>query len=218
MRVRSPSQQAIPFRTHGGKRAGAGRPKDRERGLVTHARRRDVGATTPVHVTLRVRPDVWNLRSRRSFRAVKKALVAAQSMEDARIVHYSVQGNHIHLVVEADHRRALSRRVQGFEIRIARAMNKVMRRRGPVFADRYHARVLSTPLEVRRVLRYVLMNREHHVGARAAAFDPYSSAAWFDGWRAPPALPISSRAGPPLVRPPSCWLLTRGWKRHGLIG
>jgi hypothetical protein len=147
---------------------------------------------------------------------VGRRTVAARKVDDARIVHYSVQGNHVHLVMEADDRRALGRRVQGLEIRIARAMNRVMgRKRGGVFADRYHARALRTPLEVRRVLEYVLKNRRHHVGPRAAAIDPYSSADRFDGWRAPNRL--SPRHGPPLVRRARSWLLRTGWRRHGLL-
>jgi REP element-mobilizing transposase RayT len=216
MRLRRPVQQDIPFRTHGGKRAGAGRPKDMARSLVSHARRPEVAGTTPVHVTLRVRPEVLNLRSGRSFRLIEKALVALRAARDARVVHYSVQGNHVHLVMEADDRRALGRRVQGLEIRIARAMNRLMgRKRGTVFADRYHARALRTPLEVKRALEYVLKNRRHHVGARAAAIDAYSSADCFDGWRG--LVPTIDRARTLLVRRPRSWLLRVGWRRHGLL-
>jgi REP element-mobilizing transposase RayT len=216
MRSRRPIQQVFTFRTHGGARPGAGRKKDLTRGLLPHGERPIVTEQTPVHVTLRVRPEVYNLRSRRSFRAIERALLAAREWDDARVVHYSVQGNHVHLVAEASNRRVLARRVQGLEVRIARGMNKVMNRRGPVFADRYHSRPLSTPLEVRRVIEYVLKNRRHHFGDRGARLDPRSSAAWFDGWRTPPA----RREGEdvqPLVRPPKSWLLRIGWRRHGLL-
>jgi REP element-mobilizing transposase RayT len=206
-------QQELEYRTHGGKRAGAGRPKDATRNLLPHARRPVVTSETPVHVTLRVRPDVWNLRSKRAFRVLSKALEAARAWKSARVVHYSVQGNHVHLVAEASDRKVLSRRIQGLEVRIARAMNKLMDRRGAVFADRYHARALGTPLEVRRVIEYVLKNRRHHLGPRAAAFDPYSSAAWFDGWTSAPT--TDDRES--LVREPRSWLLRVGWRRHGLL-
>ncbi|MEO7092940.1 MAG: transposase [Polyangiales bacterium] len=173
-----------------------------------------VNGETPIHVTLRVKPDVLNLRSKRSFRIIARALESAREWASARVVHYSVQGNHVHLVAEASDRKVLARRIQGLEVRIARALNKLMNRRGAVFADRYHARPLSTPLEVRRVIEYVLKNRRHHFGATTSAFDPYSSAAWFDGWRSPPRPRV---AGPPLVCEPRSWLLRVGWRRHGLI-
>jgi hypothetical protein len=214
MRSRRPVQQVLAFRTHGGARPGAGRKKDPARRLLPHTKRPVVTEATPVHVTLRVRPEVYSLRSRRSFRVIERALLAAGRWGDARVVHYSVQGNHVHLVAEAASRRVLARRVQGLEVRIARGMNRVMKRRGPVFADRYHARPLSTPLEVRRAIEYVLKNHRHHFGDHAARFDPCSSAAWFDGWRSPPA----RGDGPqPLVRPPKSWLLRIGWRRHGLL-
>jgi REP element-mobilizing transposase RayT len=214
MRGRRPVQQALEYRTHGGKRAGAGRPKDKVRNLLAHRRRERVTGETPVHVTLRVKPDVLNLRSKRSFRIIAKALEAAREWSSARVVHYSVQGNHIHLVAEASDRRVLARRIQGLEVRIARAMNKLMQRRGAVFADRYHARALGTPLEVRRVIEYVLKNRAHHLPSCSAPFDRYSSARWFDGWRSAQARDATET---PLVREPKSWLLRVGWRRHGLL-
>jgi hypothetical protein len=219
MKARVLAQRTAP-RSHGGRRAGAGRKKDATRNLVTHAKRPPISARTPLHVTLRVCREVWNLRSQRAFPAIARALVAATHHEgEARVVHYSVQGNHIHLVAEAANRRVLSRRIQGLEIRIARALNKVMgRQRGRVFADRYHARALTSPRQVRNVLAYVLKNRHHHVGPRAAPIDRYSSGASFDGWRAPLVrIASSSRDGPRLVSPGRSWLLTKGWRRHGLI-
>ena len=142
------------------------------------------------------------------------ARCTSRGVASARVVHYSVQGNHVHLVAEASDRKVLAKRIQGLEVRIARAMNELMHRSGAVFADRYHARPLRTPLEVRRVIHYVLKNRQHHFPGRAARFDPYSSAAWFDGWTSPPARPIDDEA---LVRPPRSWLLRIGWRRHGLL-
>jgi len=212
------AQPELPFRTWGGSRPGAGRRKDLRRRLASHTARPPLSPHHPVHVTLRVRREVWNLRSRRSFRFVEAALRAAKGADDARFVHYSVQGNHIHLIVEASDRVRLWRRVQGFEIRVARGLNRMMGRKGAVFSDRYHARVLKTPLEVKRALAYVLSNRARHV-PKATGIDPYSSGPWFVGWRHPPrevpVVPCLER-GPP-VRAPGTWLLRAGWKRRGLI-
>jgi REP element-mobilizing transposase RayT len=211
MRRRRSKQADLPF--HGGRRPGAGRPKDKRRNLVTHAQRPEVTESTPVHVTLRVRPDVWNLRSQRSFFAIEKALLAAREAPDVRVVHYSVQGNHVHLVVEAKDRVALARRIKGFEIRIARAINHAMKRRGSVFADRYHTRVITSLRDMRNVLAYVLKNRRHHVGPKAAPIDPYSSGDRFDGWDEKVS-PITRAI---LVDAPGSWLLRTGWRRYGPI-
>jgi putative transposase len=205
-----------PKPTWGGARAGAGRKRSNN-GRVSHAPRPALSKHRPVHVTLRMRDEVYGLRSRRSFRAVEKSLRALNEASDIRVVHYSVQGDHVHLIVEASDRVCLSRRIQGFEVRLAFALNRMMKRpRGRVFADRYHAHVLKTPAEAHHAIGYVLRNAAKHFGTRTTFADPYSSASAFTGWSAPIRVawsPVSP--GPPLVREPSSWLLRVGWKTHG---
>jgi hypothetical protein len=125
----------------------------------------------------------------------------------------------VHLLVEADHKVALSRGASGLAIRLARRVNGVLGRRGRVWGDRYHARPLATPREVRHALVYVLMNWRKHVrGARG--LDPCASAFWFDGWRghafSPMAPPLGRQDAPP-VAPARTWLGSIGWRRHGLV-
>ena len=174
----------------GGRRKGAGRKPKGERALVTHGTRPALAARFPVHVTIRVLPHVWNLRSRRGFRALSAALSAGGDRPGMRICEFSIQGNHVHFVIEAGDARALSRGMQGLSIRIAKGLNKMMQTQGKVLADRFHARILRTPTEVARVLAYVRGNRELHrarwveerrvvpptAAARSAEPDPYSSA------------------------------------------
>lgn len=137
---------------------------------------------------------VYNLRSRRCFSAVGRALAAAAERFGVRIVQFSVQGNHMHLVVEAATNEALSQAMHGLGVRVAKGLNRVMNRRGRVFADRYHARVLRTPTEVRRALAYVSENATHH--GIAPGRDPYAS----------------PRTDVPLPEPQT-WLLRAGWRR-----
>ena len=137
-----------------------------------------------------------------------------------RLVHYSIQADHVHALVEAASRDALSRGMKALGSRLARATNRVFRRRGPVLAARFHLRILRTPREVRNALAYALLNARRHaakLGRTLAAFpaiDPASSGAWFDGWsdRAPRP---PERASPVAVA--RTWLLRIGWRRHGLI-
>jgi REP element-mobilizing transposase RayT len=167
-----------------------------------------------VHVTLRAVEAVGCLRSRRVFPAVRRALAAA-SHADFRIIEFSVQNDHVHFLAEAAHGRALSGGVRGLAIRIARAVNRTLGRRGRVWGDRYHARALTTPRAVRHALIYVLMNFKKHLRPRTGTeLDPCSSAAWFSGWRTPRA---AAGLGPPPVTPARTWLARIGWRRHGLI-
>jgi putative transposase len=167
-------QTAFEFKTHGGKRRGAGRKPKGEKAGIPHTRRAGFGSPQPVHVTLRVLPHVWNLRSRRSWRVIGRALGIAAYRFTTRLCEFSVQGNHIHLVVEAATTAALAQAMQGLGIRVARGLNRMMRKKGRVFADRYHAHVLRTPTEVKRAVHYVRNNFAKHVGARYV--DEYSSA------------------------------------------
>jgi hypothetical protein len=154
-------------------------------------------------------------------RELERSFSASCERNDFRLVHYSIQGNHAHLIVEADDEAALGRGMKALGARLARAVNRVFGRIGPVLADRYHAHVLHTPREVRNALAYVLMNARHHAAragrtlSRAAGLDPASSARWFAGWHRPMALAEpSSRAAPPVAKART-WLLANGWMRGG---
>jgi len=188
---------------------------------VSHLRRPEVKARHPVHVTLRLAMGIPSLRQKALARLVFAAFGAARAQGGARVVHFSVQSNHVHLLVEADGEKELARAMQGLSIRLARRLNGRLGRRGSVFSDRYHSRVLRTPLEVRRALVYVLNNhRRHHTGqGRPSLIDPFSTAAYFDGFTVAPRRPGSGFVPPeePPVAPPRTWLLQTGWRRLGLL-
>ena len=217
----------LPFRQHGGRRQGAGRkPKGQQSG-VSHAPRASLAARFPVHVTLKLRSGLPRLRSKNEYGALRAAFLAGctgcprATSDSFRLCHYAVLNDHLHLIVESLDRRALARGVKGLAIRIARALNKLWRRCGSVFADRYHDHILKTPREVRNALRYVLGNgRKHAAEGREVhvhgAIDTFTSAPWFDGFRER----VTVRSLDTIVRPTAdarSWLLTIGWRRHGLL-
>lgn len=174
-------QRSFEPRAWGGKRRGAGRPPASGRDALPHVTREAFRRPLPVHVTLRFAEHVWNLRSERSYAVIHRALEAARRRPDARVVHFSVQGNHVHLIVEAAGTRALANAVRALSIRLARGLNRMMGRSGPVFEDRYDAHVLRTPAEVRNAVRYVLANFASHARRRGdpvrdGFVDPFSSA------------------------------------------
>jgi REP element-mobilizing transposase RayT len=226
-------RELLPRR--GGKRPGAGRPRGPGRWRNWVRRRPPHAARFPVHVTLRVVEAVGRLRRRRAYHAVRRALETCLPRRDFRVVHVSIQHNHLHLVVEADDKRALSRGLQGLQISAARRLNAaiardrgaVAPRRGVVFPERYHAEVLTSPRQTRNAIAYVLGNwRRHREDARSvrlarAAVDPYSSGLFFDGWYDPVrgrrwfAPPDGYDPLPVLY--PTTWLLEVGWRRHRLI-
>jgi hypothetical protein len=136
-----------------------------------------------------------------------------------RLVHYSVQGDHVHLVVEASSVRDLACGMKSIAARFARAVNRVWGRTGAVLADRCHVHILKTPREVRNAIAYVLLNARRHFAKRTGRppavvrCDPASSGRWFYGWLGG----SSGSTDPPAVATPRTWLLSIGWRRHRLI-
>jgi REP element-mobilizing transposase RayT len=219
-------QLTLEFRTWGGRRRGAGRPKG-TRPPVPHRARPTHNKAHPVHVTLRsvFRP----LRSRFVFPTLRGAIqeVNRRRPDTFRIVHFSVQCDHVHLIVEAHDKTVLARGVRGLSISIARRVNTLVQRRGRMWADRWHGRALATPRSVRNALAYVLNNfRKHNPEARSP-FDMLSSAPDFAhfselrgrtpreayrdrvtrGRRLPASAIVLARS----------WLLRTGWLRSGAL-
>src|SRR4051812_9232114 len=215
-RPRKARQLEFEFRTRGGRRQGAGRKPNGAKAGVPHLRRPELNPRHPLHVTMRLCRGLPSLRQQRLAGPVFEAFRAAKVRFGVRLVQFSLQSNHLHLLVEAPGRQQLSRAMQGLGVRIARRVNDQNRRRGSVFADRYHARVLATPLEVRRALIYVLHNhrRHHHGAGRPAPIDPFSSAPYFDGFF---GLPIAKPRSPPPVAWAQTWLLRAGWLLLGWL-
>ena len=191
---------------------------------MSHDTREAIAPSYPQHVTLRTVDGVMSLRRRWLVRLIRDA-IARSHRADFRVTEFNIESNHLHLVIEADSNAARARGIQGLKVRIARSVNRALGRTGKLFEDRYHARALKTPREVRNALRYVLNNALHHEAAPSMRdgtwIDPCSSAAWFDGWRSP-VVPDTWWKRELLARPspvarPTRWLLRVGWRRHGAL-
>jgi hypothetical protein len=140
--------------------------------------------------------------------AIRKSATA-----DFRIVHFSAQRDHVHLIIEAHDRAALTRGMRSLAIRAALALNRALGRRGRIWGDRYHAREIRKQRDVRNAIAYVLLNRRKHDALAPRGVDPCSSGAWFDGWVTRTRRPDE----PSPVVLPRTWLASIGWRRAGLI-
>lgn len=229
-RERKQHVQQLLFR-HGGKRKRAGRKPRGPRAGSRHQTRPELTGVEALHVVLRVADGVGSLRKPEVYGAIQKASRLAKERGRFRIVQLSIQQTHVHLLVEAADKSKLAAGMQGFQISAARHINTVLgqdgvRRRGRVFADRYHLVVITSPTQARRVLAYVMLTwRKHHEDrvrdARGWQVDPYSSARSFPHWREldqggelTPAVP---KYGALAVSAPQTWLLSAGWRLGGLI-
>jgi len=216
----------------GGKRKGAGRKPKGARAGSPHCARPKVKPSQALHVVLRVVPAVGSLRRRKTYQALRYATIVAAVRERIRIVHISLQRTHVHLLVEAANAKALARGMQGFQISAARNINTMLgedrfrRRRGPVFADRYHLEVITSPTRARHAISYVLGNFRKHGEDRTGLastwlVDPFSSGISFPDWKELEdkdlMWPLRETYDPLVVRRPASWLLREGWKLAGPI-
>ena len=219
-----------PKSRRGGKRRGAGRPPKGARAGSPHKKREAFKPSQPLHIVLRVVGAMGALRRREMYRALRWATIVVAKHEDMRIVHLSIQQNHVHLLVEAQHKQALARGMKAFQISAAKLMNAALgwkvRRRGQVFEDRYHSEVIKTPRQARHALAYVLNNWRKHqqdrgVRARTWLVDPFSSGCSFAGWKqlehATVMWRVPATYDAMAVWLPKTWLLQSGWRRYGLI-
>jgi hypothetical protein len=224
------------------RRGGPGRGQGRKlapgkRRSVSHRSRAAFRRSQPIHASMKVLDGVVSksdgLRKMDIYQAVRRATLTAARRDGMRVVHVSLQSSHIHLLVEADGRSALSRGMQGFAISLAKWINRALwvrggkrgaLRKGKVFADRYNSEVIATPRQARNALAYVLNNWRRHREDRGEyatkLVDKFSSGICFTGWK--------ERAGRGrwqapdgfeelVVWEPRTWLLHVGWRKHGLI-
>ncbi len=196
---------------------------------MPHETRAKVDPRYPLQVTIRAVPGLPSLRSARVFGALRRAIARA-SVDRFRVIHFSIQQDHGHFIVEGDEARRARGGMHGLAIRLALAVNRVLgRRKGKVVGDRYHVRPLRTPRQMRASMVYVLLNFRKHLSA-PAGIDPRSSGPHFSGWRR--GVPLESAdaasaaagaatggpaalATPAATAAPTTWMANIGWRRAG---
>jgi hypothetical protein len=176
---------------------------------MSHVTRPKVDPRFPVQVTIRATPGLPSLRSPRVFGALRRTIARA-SVDRFRVIHFSIQQDHGHFIVEGDEARRARGGVHGLAIRLALAVNRVLGRKGKVVDDRYHARPLTTPRQMRTSMVYVLLNFRKHLRA-PACIDPRSSGQHFSGWQATPVAPDVA----PATVQPGTWMARVGWRLAG---
>lgn len=217
-----------PKSKKGGARRRAGRPPTNDRAGVPHDTRPAIKPSEPIHVVLRVLSIVGVLRNRHIYDALWHATLVAAKWETFRIVHVSIQHDHIHLLVEAANKEALATGMQSFKISAAKQINRTIgrrlrsKRRGKVFSDRYFAETIDNPRQARHALSYVLNNWRKHREDRGTvserwSVDPYSTGVVFGGWKREADVIVWDEHRPFVVWEPRTWLLREGWRRYGLL-
>lgn len=205
-RQRTESQQTFELRTWGGKRKGAGRKPKGKRAGMSHDKREKLPKNCPAHITLRVAPDIWHLRGKRLMQEIRIVLWRMRGVAGLRLTQFSVQSNHIHMIVEADGHDSLTKGMTILCARLAARINRAMGRKGQVFPERFHMHILRSPREVEHAIRYVKDNSRIHARREGRswglAIDPCTAGPCRS------LFPLENRC---LVVEPQTWLLRRAW-------
>ncbi len=183
---------------------------------MPHDTRPKVDPRYPVQVTIRATSGLPSLRSPRLFGALRRAIARA-SVDRFRVIHFSIQQDHGHFIVEGDEARRARGGMHGLAIRLALAVNRALGRKGQVVSDRYHARPLTTPRQMRTSMVYVLLNFRKHLRA-PACIDPRSSGPSFSGWQGwqrAPAITDAIADSASAAVAPATWMARVGWRRAG---
>ena len=202
---------------------------------MPHVAREDHDWRHPVHVSMRRTKLAPSLRSERVYRTILEQLARAKGQR-VRVVHFSVQDDHLHLIVEGQNRLDLSNQMRKLFSRIALAVNAVAKRRGSLFRDRHHRRELSSPTQTRNALVYVLFNDRKHEAQGGGPIsesmlhelDDRTSVGWIrdSDWaenaRPPPdtlarlrARNLDGASGESPISDSRTWLVQRGWFEQG---
>jgi REP element-mobilizing transposase RayT len=215
---------------HGGKRKGAGRPN--LSGLVSHMKREPVNWKLPLHINTKIRAHYPSMR-RKDVVKIFEGCCARTKKFGLHVIHFTIQSNHIHLICEAKNNEALGRGMQALLSSFAKALKKQMLRwkgarrpaKGSLFNGRYHLRAIHSPTQMKRTLRYVLLNDQKHTRTGYQYIDLFSSAPIFPHWHQLLGKSMDRKLLwdldmlAPLkpedlgLSPPQSWLAREGWMR-----
>jgi len=149
----------------GGRRPGSGRKRIHSKG-VSHQRRERVTTKQALHVNFKVRTSI---RNKECLQILKRSIQNARS-HGLRVLHFSLESNHIHLILEASNNTVLTKGMRSLTITFAKGVEK-----GRIQIERYHLHVLRTLRETKNAIHYVLFNHQKHKGLKTAHVSAYSS-------------------------------------------
>jgi REP element-mobilizing transposase RayT len=154
----------------GGRRPGAGRKRIHSKG-VSHLKRETVTKRTPQHINFKFN---CSIRNKDSLKLLKRSIQNAQKM-GLKIIHFSLQSNHIHLITEAENNEILTKGMRALTITFAKGLNK-----GRVQLERYHLHVLKSLREIKNAVQYVLFNEQKHTKTKFSKITGYSSVLYLE--------------------------------------
>ncbi|MFA6238606.1 MAG: transposase [Bacteriovorax sp.] len=151
---------------------GAGRPAIHDRG-IRHVARDEIKRRTPLHLTIKINKEKSGLRNKSIIKALHSSIKKARLI-GLRVIHYTLEYDHVHLLIETESNVLLGKGMQSFGISFSKGINKIKGLKGQVFKTRYHFRKLKTPAEIKNAINYILGNSVKHKQA-SSIITPYNS-------------------------------------------
>lgn len=150
----------------------AGRPAIHDKG-IRHTVRPRIHKTTMLHLTIKVRENKADIKNKRILKLLHHAIKRAR-LQRLKVLHYTLEYNHVHLLVEATNNQILHKGMQAFGITFSKWINRLKLRKGTVYKHRYHFHALRSTRERKNALNYIFTNGVKH-GRTRSRIDPYNS-------------------------------------------
>jgi REP element-mobilizing transposase RayT len=143
---------------------GAGRPAIHDVG-IRHRERPKLTRLSSLHLTVKINRIKADLKNKSTLKVLKRAICNARK-KGLRVVHFSLEYDHIHLLIESPNNSTLGRGMQSLGVTMARGINLFKKSEGGVYKHRYHFRKISSSRELKRVMHYIFNNGVKHGTAK----------------------------------------------------
>ena len=148
----------------------AGRPAIHDKG-IRHRKREEIKRARPLHLTIKL--NRAQMQNKMILKHLKHSIKRGR-LKGLRIIHFSLQNDHVHLYAESESNLILTQGMKALGVSFAKRINKHFKTKGQVYKTRFHLRVLRSASEAKNVINYILKNGVKH--NRTKSFiDSYSS-------------------------------------------
>ncbi len=153
-------------------RKGAGRPALHDPG-IRHTNRPHIKKPASLHLTIKVKKKKAEIKNKSVLKILKRAILNARK-QGLRVIHFSLEYDHVHLLIEADNNLILGKGMQAFGVTLSKAINRLKKLKGGVYKHRYHFRQISSTRELKIVMNYIFTNGLKH-GTAKSILNPFNS-------------------------------------------
>ncbi|MGZ3787001.1 MAG: transposase [Bacteriovorax sp.] len=140
---------------------------------IRHTSRPFLKKPSSLHLTVKIKKNKAEMKNKSVFSLLKRAILNARR-QGLKVIHYSLEYDHVHLLIEAENNHILGKGMQAFGGTFSKAINRMRKLKGGVYKHRYHFRKISSARELKNVMNYIFTNGLKHKTAKNIV-NPYNS-------------------------------------------